>query len=208
MNRRFAVSLMGISPLGLIWPSATGGDRLVVSITNRWNKSKEYTLAVLDSMPDKHLEFSPSKDQLTFVQHLIHLSFFNNMFLGFMIEQEGFVNMESLLNSNYLLDRPDGISVFNQEFLSKRANNVNKQITKDYIAATYDFVTSTLNKIDDDFLGIGLEKPKPSFLAGHNNLDLILRGENHTAHHRAQAVCYLRMKDIKPPSYADYNRLD
>jgi hypothetical protein len=38
-------------------------------------KAKDYSLALLDAMPDKDFEFSLSKEQLTFAQHLIHLSF-------------------------------------------------------------------------------------------------------------------------------------
>lgn len=52
----------------------------------------------------------------------------------------------------------------------------------------------------------GENKVKPEFLSGHTNLDLILRGESHTAHHRAQAIGYLRMKSIRPPGYTVNNK--
>ena len=72
---------------------------------------------------------------------------------------------------------------------------------------TFNYALSILDIIEDDFLSKGAEKPKPKFFAGHTNLDFILRGENHTVHHRAQAISYLRMNGIKPPNYAEYNVL-
>lgn len=65
---------------------------------------------------------------------------------------------------------------------------------------------SSLDKVSDEILTKGENKVKPEFLSGHTNLDLILRGESHTAHHRAQAIVYLRMNGIRPPKYTPYNK--
>ena len=74
-----------------------------------------------------------------------------------------------------------------------------------YLNETFDFVISNLETIYDADLIKGLDKQKPWYLEGHTNPDLILRGESHTAHHRAQAVAYLRMNGIRPPGYSKNN---
>ena len=76
-----------------------------------------------------------------------------------------------------------------------------------HLADTFDFVISSLGKINDEVLTQGENKVKPWYLEGHSNLDLILRGETHTAHHRAQTIAYLRMNGIRPPGYSTYNTL-
>lgn len=207
MKRRHALGLLGVAPLTAPLGSPVKGDSLVQGLSKRWEKSKDYSVAVLDAMPNEAIEFSPSKDQLTFAQHLIHLSFINNMLFGFMMDDSGFKNMKTLFSAEYLLDRPDNINIFKPARLSERGESANRAMVSSYIKDTYDFVLSTLKQIDDKFLHKGLEKNKPSFLVGHTNLDLILRGENHTAHHRAQAIAYLRMKEINPPGYGEYNVL-
>ncbi len=70
-----------------------------------------------------------------------------------------------------------------------------------YLAKIFDFVINTLKEINEGFLSLGLEKPKPFFLENHTNLDMILRADVHTAHHRAQTIVYLRLKGVKPPSF-------
>lgn len=77
----------------------------------------------------------------------------------------------------------------------------------DYISDSFDFVINTFLQINDEILSQGKDKHKLSFLEGHSNLDLILRGESHTAHHRAQAIVCLRMKEAVPPSFTEYNIL-
>jgi hypothetical protein len=201
MNRRATINFIGLSPLAFLLSPSVTKNKLVNDLKNRWIKSKEYTLAVFEAMPAAHIEFHPTETQMTFAQHFIHLSFFNNFFLGFMMDKSGFTDFENVFKGDYLLKRPDEIDLFNQAYLTKRSNENNKNIVKEYLTETFDFAIETLSKIEDKALSQGKDKPKPGFLEGHSNLDMILRGEMHTAHHRAQAVVYLRLKEINPPGF-------
>ena len=207
MKRRSILGIFGLTPFALFARQSAKDNMLVQILSKRWAHSRDYSLAVLNAMPDELIEFSPSTEQLTFVQHLIHLSFFNNLFLGFMMDDPGFQDMKTFLNAKYLLKRPDNIDLFKNSKLSDRGGAANKSLVESYIKDTFEYVLDELNKIDDDFLSKESEKNKPWFLANHTNLDFILRGENHTAHHRAQAISYLRMSEVKPPSYAKFNTL-
>lgn len=194
-----------MSPLALVSAKYASEDKLVKLMIRRWEKSRAYCLAVFDAMPEEFIEFSPSEDQMTFTQHFVNLCFFNNMYLGFMIDSSEFTDIKVLFESKYLIQRPDDIGLFNSDNLKQETNAANKKRVAAYIDKTFDFSIATLNQINDEFLGKGLERPKPGFLKGHSNLDLILRGESHTAHHRGQAIVYLRIKGIKPPDYGGFN---
>ncbi|MEK6478176.1 DinB family protein [Catalinimonas sp. 4WD22] len=207
MKRRSILSLIGVSPFALIPSRDAEKNVLINDLKVRWAKSKEYTLAVFDAMPAEHIEFSPTENQLTFAQHFIHLSFFNVLFMGLMTDKEEFTDFESLMQKDYLIPPPDDIDIFKVGHLKKQSDDLNKKRVTDYITETFDDVIATLSQIDDEVLYQGKEKPKPGFLAGHTNLDLILRGENHTAHHRAQAIVYLRLMNVEPPGYGQYNIL-
>ncbi|NJB72468.1 putative damage-inducible protein DinB [Saonia flava] len=208
MNRRFLLGLIGLSPLTLLASKAPTFDNPLVDILiKRWKKSKEYTLAVLDAMPEDNLEYSPSQEQMSFAQHFMHLGYTNNVFIGIMMDSKTYPDFNDLMEAEFFLERPDPINLFQPDHLEERDSTTNKKIVSDYVISTFDYVISSLGKINDESLARAENKEKPWFLEGHTNLDLILRGESHTAHHRAQAISYLRMNGIRPPGYSKLNTL-
>ncbi len=210
MKRRSILSHFGFLPLVLVPSIKTKSNTLILELVDRWKRSKEYTIAVLDAMPEEHIEFTPSEEQLTFIQHLIHLGFWNNLFMGFLLDGKGIesqATLEDISSMPYMIDHPDGIDIFKFDTLNHRSTLENKNIVKNYLAESFDFSIDQIVKISDDELTKGRDKPKPWPFEGHSNFHMILRGENHTAHHRAQAITYLRMKGVQPPSYAKYNTL-
>lgn len=208
MKRRLALNIVGLSPLGLFLPLRKSNTALVNIMRKRWEASKTYTIEVVKLMPAEYIEFSPSENQMTFAQHCIHLGFFNPLFFGFMMDEKGSVEWKDIFGADYIIKQPDEISLFENAYLKERPNEENKNIVIDYLVKTFDFAIQCFDKITDDDLSKGIEKPKPPGpLQGHTNLDFILRGEMHTAHHRAQAIGYMRLKDVQPPSFAEFNML-
>lgn len=207
MNRRSILSMIGISPIALMSLQKAEENALVNDLKIRWERAKDYTLAVFDAMPAEYIEFSPTENQLTFAQHFIHLSFFNVLFMGLAMDKAGDSDFGSLMQRDYLMPPPDDIQIFEVDVLPERSGDDNKERVTQYIANTFDAVITKLAQVNDDYLLQGKEKPKPWFLKGHTNLDLLLRGENHTAHHRAQAIVYLRLKNAEPPGFGQYNIL-
>lgn len=174
-------------------------------LIKRWKKSEEYTLAVLESMPAETIEFRPTEEQFSFAQHFLHLGFINVTYFGILVDSKTYKDFYELMEADFLIQPPDGINVFQPDSLQKRSPDENKALVQDYISKTYAYVLSSLNLVNDTDLPKGLEKEKPSYLSRHSNLDLIIRGESHTAHHRAQAIAYLRMNGIRPPGYTVNN---
>lgn len=206
MNRRLILSLIGLAPLTLISSKIPTYDSIVDNLIKRWKKSKEYTMAVFEAMPEDNIENSPSDEQMSFAQHFMHLGLINNFYIGILIDSKTYKDFDALIEAKFLIARPDQINLFQPDYLKKRDLKTNKALVSKYIADTFDYVISSLDKVSDEILTKGENKEKPEFLSGHSNLDLILRGESHTAHHRAQAIVYLRMNGIRPPRYTPYNK--
>lgn len=185
----------------------TSGKQMVKLLIRRWKKSKEYTLAVFDAMPTDQLEYRPLANQMSFAQHFIHIGYINNSFIGVLIDAKTYPDFEALRGASFFIKRPDPVHLFEPDSLKKRTPAINQKLVRDYVVKTYDFVITSLENLNDQDLIIGEEKEKPWYLGGHTNLDLILRGESHTAHHRAQAILYLKMKGIIAPEYSKHNTL-
>jgi len=208
MKRRLILSLIGLSPLTLIASKVPiSNNPIIENLIKRWKKSKEYTMAVIEAMPEDNLEYRPSEEQMSFAQHFMHLGFTNNAFIGILLDSKSYPDFGTLMEAEFFLDRPDPINLFQPDNLKNRDSKENKVLVSKYVIDTFDYVISSLSKLNDDILTIGVNKEKPWYLEGHSNLDLILRGESHTAHHRAQAISYLRMNDIRPPGYSKNNTL-
>ena len=205
MNRRLILSLIGLSPLALISSKIPTHNPIIDILIKRWKNSKEYTLAVLEAMPEDSLEFSPTKEQMSFAQHFLHLGYTNNSFIGILVDSKTYPDYDALKEAKFFIERPDPINLFQPDKLKKRDSKKNKELVADYVVDTFDYVISSLNKVSDEVLSRGENKEKPWYLEGHSNLDLILRSESHTAHHRAQAISYLRMNGIRPPGYSKNN---
>lgn len=206
MDRRVLLSLIGLSPLALMASKIPVDDPIVENLIKRWKKSKNYTMAVFEAMPEDKLEYTPVGEQMSFAQHFMHLGLINNFYMGILMDSKTYPDFDALIKAKFLIERPDPISLFQQDYLTKRDPKTNKALVSHYVVATFDYVISSLAKVNDASLTKGEHKEKPEFLSGHTNLDLILRGESHTAHHRAQAITYLRMNGIRPPGYTVNNK--
>ncbi len=206
MNRRLILSLIGLSPLTLISSKIPTDNSIVDILIKRWKKSKEYTMAVFEAIPEDDIEYAPSADQMSFAQHFMHLGLINNFYIGILIDSKTYKDFDALIEAEFLIARPDQINLFQPDYLKKKDSKTNKALVSKYVVDTFDYVISSLDKVSDENLTKGENKEKPEFFSGHSNLDLILRGESHTAHHRAQAISYLRMNEIRPPKYTPYNK--
>ncbi|MEM9001745.1 MAG: DinB family protein [Bacteroidota bacterium] len=206
MNRRLLLSLIGLGPLALISSKIQPYNPIVANLIKRWESAKTYTMAVFNAMPEDDIEFAPTTDQMSFAQHFMHLGFINVTYIGILVDAKTYTDFYALMEAKFLIQPPDDINLFQPDRLTTRDAKTNKTLVSKYIADTFDYVISSLASVSDDILTKGEDKEKPDYLSGHSNLDLILRGESHTAHHRAQAIAYLRMNGIRPPKYTPYHK--
>ena len=78
--------------------------------------------------------------------------------------------------------------------------NADKETTKKFLEECFDWCAGILAGMSDADMEKSYpgQQPNQPALTGR---DLVLNGFIHTAHHRAQAEVYLRVKNLEPPRY-------
>jgi uncharacterized damage-inducible protein DinB len=137
-----------------------------------WEVERGYTIAVAEAMPAEHFNFKPNPIQRSFGEQLIHLAAANTAYFS----------------AFGLIPIPERVTAADKEAVSKYLNN------------SWDYTIQVLRKLTErDMLRNDLGTPR---FKAHTGSDLFLRAYTHTAHHRGQAIVYLRVKDVTPPTWA------
>ncbi|TDB61805.1 DinB family protein [Arundinibacter roseus] len=171
MNRQEALQQLA-GALGIL-----AGPQKIVSpyLTDflpRWQTTLGYSLKVLEKMPAGKFSYTPSPTQRTFGQQFTHAAYWNSFYVGLLARQPP-------------LPEPKELS---------------KEIVIDYYKTCHAQCTAvfeTLTDVQLDQTGYG----KEAYWQKHTGRDILLRAYTHTAHHRAQALVYLRLNDIEPPFF-------
>ena len=140
----------------------------------KWQNSMEYSLEVVETMPEEFYDFSPTKDEMTFGQQLQHMA--KNM---------------TWLASLYLTE---GLRMDEAEKFTKA---LDPKAIKALIKESYEFSLSVLQNVTPFILS----SEKKFFAGPMTGRQIINLMHDHATHHRGQLVVYLRMKDLKPPRY-------
>ena len=137
-----------------------------------WKNTKAYTLAVAEAMPAESYDFKPAPEEFSFAGQMIHIAGANYAwFAGLMGEKRE------------IGDVP----------------NEDKRAVLAYLRETFDFCIAALDRITP----VQLDKTMAS-VGGRKSgsgRDALLNMYMHVAHHRGQAIVYLRLKGINPPEY-------
>lgn len=138
-----------------------------------WQRAMLYTMEVAAAMPEDRFAFKPIEESMTFHQQLVHI-----------------VQNLAFLSSQITGDRQDFFHASNPDMLSKEELTV-------VLQESFSYVSKLIEEIDDqtlhESLNFGGEKMTKE------NIFYLMR--DHTAHHRAQAILYLRMNGIDAPKY-------
>lgn len=137
-----------------------------------WRAAKEYTMAVAEAMPAESYSFKPTPDQFTFAVQMIHIAHANYAW---------FTNV---------LDEPRTIE--------EPASEEKPEVLR-YLGETFDYCIAATKRMPHDLLS----KPAAGVPNRPNGStrDALLNMYMHTAHHRGQAIVYLRLKGVTPPRY-------
>ena len=142
-----------------------------------WENSKQYTLGVVKAMPENLLDYKPDGDA----------------FRTFRGEAEHIVNNLHFLTFNYLTEK-GGAPKFD-------ASNKSKEEILKKLEASFDMVTAVFEK----FTGEDLKKEIKFFTGDlYKKQRILYLLKDHTTHHRAKMIIYLRLNDIVPPSYVGW----
>ncbi len=181
MRRRSFFPILAAVPQ--VAAAQTRGFALVYrdNYIKHWRDDREYTLEVLEAMPPGGFDFRPNPVQRSFGDQLRHLAYANCVYF----------------NVFGLVPIPSPPLAANAKELDSAANPSDKDSVRRFVAAAFDYGTSVLEKLTEENLlrgGFQLRQP-------HTGIDVLMRAYMHTAHHRGQAVVYLRAKGIAPPAW-------
>lgn len=188
MQRRDLITALAAAPAAFAQSSTPGWpDGFAKSwhdtFVEHWRDTKEYTLAVLDAMPPNGFDTKPHPVQRTFGDQFRHLAAANVVYF----------------NAFGLVTVPSTLTV-DRNTLQKLAPETDKEAVRNFVVASFDYVASVLAKMTEkDLLRKDLNLFKGA--SPHSGTDVCLRAYMHTAHHRGQAVVYLRVKGITPPAW-------
>jgi uncharacterized damage-inducible protein DinB len=186
MKRRHLLPVLAAAPAAFS-PSAAAQTTASFAIAWRdiyakhWIDEKEYTLAVLEAMPPEGFDFKPNPVQRNFGDQLRHLAYANVVYF----------------NQFKLVPISSPPLAANAKMLDEIADPTDKEAVRKFVSASFDYVSSVLAKLTEaELTGTGYTIRGP-----HSGTDVLLRAYTHTAHHRGQAIVYLRARNIAPPAW-------
>jgi len=146
----------------------------VTDLVKEWERSKVYTQAYINIMPESSYTLKPTPEMRSFAEQLLHLADANF----------GLASAAMGIKSPYSVGQLEKSS-------DKSKTNVSK-----LVAASYDFIIDSLKKMSDAQLERSIQ------MLGKFEMTTgiaIIKVLEHQAHHRGQTTVYLRLAGIKPP---------
>ncbi len=141
-----------------------------------WQRAEVYLIAVAEAMPADQYNYTPSPETMSFAEQMMHI-----------------VQNISWLNSRFIAQEENPFTDVSTEGKTKEEII---QLLKDAFA----YVNKTL----DNFPQEQLKDPVRFGGQDVNKERILYLMRDHTTHHRAQAILYLRMLDITPPKYVGW----
>ena len=176
MKRRTV--LQGLAASATPLAGASGGwsnhfaEQLRDDFLSHWKSTREYSLDVLEAVPDGEFDFKPVDEVFTFGEQLEHFANSNAGYFASFGKDVG-------------RPRPS------------RPEKRTKESLREFLTATFDYVDAVLSRLtEEEFLRRDLRFG--SSTRAHTAQDIFLRAYMHTAHHRGQIVTYLRLKGVAP----------
>lgn len=160
------------------YPVQAQQDNFLKDFLERWETSRQYTLALAEAMPESIYEFKPTPEEMTFAQQLMHIAL--------VIDWHGF----SKTNGQEYPPRREDFKV-----QGKTKNEIIQILNREFERTT---------KLVKEFNPARLEETGTYNKFTRTRRQFLMLMADHVTHHRAQMVVYLRLKGIVPPKYAEY----
>ncbi len=153
-------------------------DPWLPEFLERWEQSKAYTLAIAESMPEEQFLFKPTEEMMSFAEQLMHIA----------------LVIEWHAHSRFAgLDTPFRKEEYSAEGLTKAS--IIEVLEEEFAKAQQLIASFNPAQLSEKGSYGKFTRTRRQFL-------LLLA--DHVSHHRGQLVPYLRLNNIQPPSYVDY----
>ena len=151
------------------------------AMVKHWKTSAEFTLAVANTMPAENYNFRPNPEEMSFGQLMAHISIAD---LGACANASGMTRPAL----------PPKIAAWAKD---TQKVEVDKETAISFMQDSFDFCNKAVASMTPERLDTIVGPPARNL----TGFEWLWSYFTHTAHHRAQAEVYLRVKGIKPPDY-------
>lgn len=161
---------------GMLPAAEPAGFYAMSDFADNWKVSKSFTLEVAQAMPEEHYRFKASPDEMSFGALMIHIAGAQ----AFRFAQVAGVKSPI----------PD-----------QMPRDITKAQIIELLSQSFDFCAAQLPNLTAKQLEQSYEvkwRGRPTATGRMILMNMFV----HTAHHRAQAEVYLRMKGVTPPFYS------
>ena len=150
------------------------------ALAKHWKTTEEFTIAVANKMPADQYSFRPVPEELSFGQLMIQIAVAN---AGACANASG-------------MPRPAAPPALAAALKDEKINADKAEAVK-YLTDTFEFCNQAVASMTPEKFDavVGTTRKMTGF-------EWLWSYFTHTAHHRGQAEVYLRVKGIKPPTYA------
>jgi len=142
---------------------------------SKWQNSKQYTLDVLDKMPETGMNYKTDSAAMSFKEQIHHIA---NAIVGI---SQGFLEGS---DPGFTLD----------------VATASKAELADYVSKAYDYGTATMKAVTPEKAAQDIEV-FGNTVTRRQVMALIL---DHSTHHRGTAIAYLRLNGVEPPEFVGF----
>jgi uncharacterized damage-inducible protein DinB len=152
------------------------------ALIKHWKTSHEFTVAVAAAMPADSYTFRPNPEEMNFGQLMAHIAAAD---LGACANASGMTRPQP----------PAKIAAWSKD---PQKVDVDKETAISFLGDTFDFCEKAVASMTPEKFDTVVGPPARNL----TGFEWLWSYFTHTAHHRGQAEVYLRVKGIKPPTYA------
>lgn len=141
----------------------------------KWKNSKQFTIDVLNKMPDSGMDYKTDPAAMSFKEQIHHIG---NAIVG--------------ISQGFLKGGDPGFTI--------DLATASKADLADYVAKCYDYGTATMEALSDADAGESIEV----FGSNVTRRQVMALLMDHSTHHRGSAIAYLRVEGVEPPAFVGF----
>ncbi len=142
---------------------------------SKWNNGKQFTIDVLNKMPDSGMDYKTDPEAMSFKEQIHHIA---STIVG--------------VSKGYLMGAEPNFSI--------NVKTASKEELADYVAKCYDYGAATMKALTAEQAGEILDV----FGNRASRRQVMALLMDHSTHHRGSAIAYLRANGVKPPSFVGF----
>ncbi len=171
MNKKH-VLICGTLAFALVFHINGFAQTTMDEFLSKWENGKQFTLEVVDKMPDELLDYKPHESAMSFREQVTHIG-------------------ASIANlSKGFLGGPDMSFDPNQKPQSK-------EDIKKFISECYDYGKEVITSLSEQELNEKID----TFAGNITRRQMIGLIDDHATHHRGAAIAYIRANGLNPPAF-------